>query len=127
MVGLRENRIAKGLSQSELAKAVGVTQTTISLLETADILPGEDLRRRLDGVLDTRKGSVKMTQNEKVLQYMRTHGKISQRDAVQFGCYRLSARIHNLREAGYRITSHSKGFSNEYGHGSYAEYSLVEE
>ena len=127
MVGLRENRIAKGLSQSELAKAVGVTQTTISLLETADILPGEDLRRRLDGVLDTRKGSVKMTQNEKVLQYMRTHGKISQRDAVQFGCYRLSARIHNLREAGYRITSQSKGFSNEYGHGSYAEYSLVEE
>ena len=35
---IREARTKKGMSQRELAKAVGVSQPTIALLETADIL-----------------------------------------------------------------------------------------
>lgn len=57
---------------------------------------------------------------------MQTHGSISQRDAVAFGCYRLSARIHDLREAGHKIKADTKYFKNEYGCGHYAVYRLSE-
>lgn len=65
------------------------------------------------------------TQNKQVLEYMREHGSISQREAVGFGCYRLSARIHDLREQGYKITSTTRRFTSRTGRGGYyAEYSL---
>ena len=131
---LREIRTKRGVSQAELASAVGVTQTVISLLETNDIEPGEKLMFALCKYLDhdfnceNVKGELKeMSQNQKVLNYMRENGGISQRDAVKFGCYRLSARIHDLRRLGYHIISEEKSFKNEYGRGHYAEYKLIGE
>lgn len=128
MTGLKEARKRAGLSQKDLADKCGVTQTVISLLETYDILPGEGLSAALNQALgeELEKGE-KMTQNQRVLEYLRKNGRISQRDAVQFGCYRLSARIHNLRRMGYHIITTNKGFSGEYGSGHYAEYTLVGE
>ena len=67
-----------------------------------------------------------MKQTEKILQFMQENGKITQKDAVKFGCYRLSARIHDLKEMGYKIVKENKGFRNEYGCGHYAEYRLAE-
>lgn len=67
-----------------------------------------------------------MTQNEKVLEHMRQHGKISQRDAVKFGCYRLSARIHDLKAMGQKIITETKYFKTKEGAGHYAEYRLAE-
>ena len=126
MNGLRERRKAKGLSQAELAKAVGVSQTVISILETCEVEPMTGLKNALDDALgEEKRKDMKEKQVIKVLDYMRKHGGISQRDAVEFGCYRLSARIHDLREMGYDIKTENKGFRTEYGHGYYAVYSLV--
>ena len=67
-----------------------------------------------------------MTQTVKVLKYMQTYGKISQREAVRFGCYRLSARIHDLKRMGYHIATELRSFKNDDGSGYYAEYRLVD-
>lgn len=70
---------------------------------------------------------MKENQNMQVLEYMREHGSISQREAVRIGCYRLSARILDLRRMGYAITATRKTFFTKAGHyGFYAEYKLVE-
>lgn len=68
-----------------------------------------------------------MTQEEKIIDFIRTHGEISQRDAVGFGCYRLSARIHDLRHAGFDIAMERRTFKNEHSRGNYAVYKLKEE
>lgn len=69
------------------------------------------------------------TQNKLVLLYMQQHGSITPKDAVfALGCYRLSARIHDLREMGYKIKTESRRFVTSTGRsGSFAEYSLVNE
>ena len=46
-----------------------------------------------------------MTQNELVYTYMSQYGSITALDAVRFGCLRLAARIHDLRQRGLRIES----------------------
>lgn len=68
-----------------------------------------------------------MTQEEKILEFIRTHGEISQRDAVGFGCYRLSARIYDLKEAGFDIVKEMRSFKNEHSRGQYAVYKFKEE
>lgn len=53
----------------------------------------------------------KETQRKGILEYMQKHGHITPIEALeQFGCFRLSARIWELRKAGYIIktTSHKK-------------------
>lgn len=71
----------------------------------------------------------KTSQNKMVLDYMRQHGSISPREALSFGCYRLSARISNLREDGYRIiTTTDESINLTTGRVSrYARYKLIEE
>lgn len=67
-------------------------------------------------------------QNDLILDYMETHRNgITPQDAVnRFGCYRLSARIHDLRDKGYEITSESETKKNRYGHTcTYARYKLT--
>ena len=126
---IKEARTRKGMSQRELAKAVGVSQPTIALLETADILPGVDLDTALRAVLEEKSERGKMlkqTQNDRVLEFRKKHGKITQQDAVGFKCFRLSARIADLKKQGYAIVTERKGFRNEYGSGNYAEYHLAE-
>lgn len=45
-----------------------------------------------------------MTQNEMILAYMREHGSITPKEALNHcGCMRLSARIHDLRAMGHDI------------------------
>ena len=65
-----------------------------------------------------------MTQNEKVLKYMREHGSITALEAVMcLRILRLSARICDLRRSGHKIvgiTEHSDG-------SYYTRYRLVEE
>ena len=54
-----------------------------------------------------------------VLALLRARGSlgVTPHDAAQIGCWRLAARVYELRAEGYRITDEGKGF---------ARYVLVE-
>lgn len=67
-----------------------------------------------------------MTQCERILRYMRDVGPITQLDAAkEFGCYRLGARIWDLRHAGHAISKRTVTNKNRYGESvSFAEYRL---
>ena len=55
-------------------------------------------------------------QADRVLQYIRDFGSITPLEAVSdLGCYRLSARIFDLRRAGYVIGSEEITVKNRYG------------
>lgn len=67
-----------------------------------------------------------MSQNKQILRYLQTHKRgLSPADAVQkFQCYRLGARIHDLRELGWDIrTDYEKNVHND---GRHARYFLME-
>lgn len=65
-----------------------------------------------------------MTQTQRIIEYLDKHGEITQRDAVRLGCYRLSARIHDLRQQGIAIRSETKSVRNADGsHSNIAVYS----
>ena len=72
---------------------------------------------------------MKATQCDKVLQYMRDFGSITQLQALQdIGCMRLASRISDLRYQGYAIGRRMKTSKNRYGESvSFAEYYLIEE
>ena len=68
------------------------------------------------------------TQNDLILDYLDSHvNGITPQDAIaEFGCLRLSARIHDLRDKGYEISTTSETRNNRYGHPcTYARYKLV--
>lgn len=67
-----------------------------------------------------------MTQCERVLQYMQDFGSINPMQALgDLGCYRLGARIYDLRQDGHHITRRMVSAKNRYGESvSYAEYRL---
>ena len=49
-------------------------------------------------------GEQKLTQCEKILQYMAKEGCITPIDAIrEFGCMRLASRISDLKKAGFTI------------------------
>lgn len=57
-----------------------------------------------------------MNQTDMVLEYMRDTGSITAMEAVEeFGCYRLSARIADLRKRGIEIQSETVTRKNRYG------------
>lgn len=65
----------------------------------------------------------KMTQMEATLEYMKRYGSITPLEALNaFGCWRLSARIADLREDGYVIDT-----AIAEGKKKYAIYSLCQE
>lgn len=69
-----------------------------------------------------------MTQNDMILDFLKTHAEgITPKDAQErFGCMRLSARISDLREMGYNITTESETRKNRFGnYTTYARYKLV--
>ena len=72
---------------------------------------------------------MKTTQSNKVLEYMKTFGSITQLQALQdIGCMRLAARINDLRQEGIAIGRRTKTSKNRYGESvSFAEYYLIEE
>lgn len=70
-----------------------------------------------------------MTHKDKVLRYLRKYGSITPREALEsFGCMRLAARIHELREEGYTITSSTVHAENRNGEPvSFTRYRLRRE
>lgn len=66
------------------------------------------------------------SQNDKILDFIRKHGNITQAQAVtEFNCYRLSARIFDLKEKGYDIRTIMCVKKNEDGNVvQYAKYVL---
>lgn len=69
-----------------------------------------------------------MTQCEQVLKYMQDFGSITPLQAVaDLGVYRLAARISDLRQDGYGISSRMMTAKNRYGKRvRFAEYRLEE-
>lgn len=72
---------------------------------------------------------MRMTQNQKVLEYMSMYGSITPLEAMRdLGVYRLSARISNLKEDGYSIITDIVAVPNRYGGKSrVASYRLKDE
>ncbi len=70
-----------------------------------------------------------MSQCDMILRYMQDFGSISQVEAAsEFGCYRLSGRIYDLRARGYAIKSDMVTWKNRYGKTiSFASYRLLDE
>lgn len=68
-----------------------------------------------------------MTQNQKILRYMKQYGSITPLEALQeFGCMRLAARISDLRRMGIGIKSRTTASVNQYGEiVHFAKYTLV--
>lgn len=57
-----------------------------------------------------------MTQCEMIMDYMRTHGSITQGEAMrELGCSRLAARIADLEERGNSILHETITVKNRFG------------
>lgn len=67
-----------------------------------------------------------MTQYDRILEHLRTKGKISQKGAIRlYSAYRLSAIIYELRKDGYLIETSYKTGKNRFGDKViWAEYTL---
>lgn len=46
---------------------------------------------------------IEPTQHEKIIDYIKAHGSITQREALNLGIYRLASRICELKQAGAKI------------------------
>lgn len=70
----------------------------------------------------------KPTQCERIIEYIKKEGSITQLDALrEFGCMRLASRISALKKAGVPIVRTFETSKNRYGEPiSYARYSLEE-
>lgn len=56
-----------------------------------------------------------MTQDERVLAYIREHGSITQIEALrELGVMRLASRVSDLRKQGYRITGKTVPVKNRW-------------
>ena len=64
-----------------------------------------------------------------VLYHLKQKGEITQAEAINlYGCYRLAARIYDLRQAGYNISTVEEEPRNRYGQkGKHARYVLAKE
>lgn len=67
-----------------------------------------------------------MKQTEMILDYLKRNGSITQAEAVtQLGCYRLGARIWDLKQQGHRIVRTMETGVNRFGTPvAYARYAL---
>ena len=66
------------------------------------------------------------TQCEKILEYMKTYGSITARDAYKLGIMRLASRISDLKRAGEKILSETIKVENMDGSTSYvSKYYLL--
>lgn len=70
-----------------------------------------------------------MTQCERILRHLQDYGSITQAEAVtEYGCYRLGARIWDLKAQGVPIRSERATGKNRYDEPvSFSRYSIVEE
>lgn len=69
-----------------------------------------------------------MTQCDAILDYIKTHGEITQLEALQeIGCMRLASRISDLKTAGYPIKKEMRSRKNYNGETKhFAAYRLGE-
>lgn len=67
-----------------------------------------------------------MSQCQDILEYLTQGNKLTVLDSIRkFGCYRLSGRIHDLRDRRYKITSKTIAVKGKGGVTKYvAEYSM---
>lgn len=70
-----------------------------------------------------------MTQNQRVIEYLKQFGSITQLEALRdLGIMRLASRISDLKRQGYIISAERGKGKNRYGEPtSFAVYKLVEE
>lgn len=70
-----------------------------------------------------------MTQCERILRHLQDYGSITQAEAVtEYGCYRLGARIFDLKARGVPIRSETVTGKNRYGELTcFARYSIIKE
>lgn len=69
-----------------------------------------------------------MTQKDKIVQFMKQHEWITQRDAYSMGIYRLGARIWDLKNNGVPIKAEYVKVTNADGTKTFiARYSLAKE
>ena len=67
----------------------------------------------------------KISQEDKIFQYLMDHDGITQKDAIrEFECYRLSGRIFDLRAQGIKIITEMR--HNKETGSNYAFYRLGE-
>lgn len=65
---------------------------------------------------------MKPTQNELVLRHLLIKGSITPLEALtEYGCFRLGARIYELKKKGYNIVTYYETKNNK----TYARYELV--
>lgn len=71
----------------------------------------------------------KITQCDRIIEYMKKHGSITQLEAyLDIGCWRLASRISDLKNQGYPIKREMETVKNRYGEKVLiARYSLAEE
>jgi hypothetical protein len=63
-----------------------------------------------------------MTQREQILHHLQRHGDLTPLDALQnYGCARLAARVHELRQDGYDI----RDVGEQQGRKRWARYRLI--
>lgn len=63
------------------------------------------------------------SQNAQILEYLRTHSHITAYEALGlFRCFRLAARIFELKRAGYKINTDTR---HDVTGKTYARYSLA--
>jgi hypothetical protein len=69
-----------------------------------------------------------MTQHDRILRHLYDYGTLSTLEAMrEYGIMRLSARISELKDRGYKISSTRKDGKNRYGEPThYAIYKLEE-
>lgn len=66
-----------------------------------------------------------MTQTQRVLQYMKDNGSISQIEATNIlRVTRLASRIHDLSRMGIAVSKRTEHGENEYGKYHFTRYSL---
>ena len=68
----------------------------------------------------------KLTQKDRVLAYIRTHGSVTRMESAYYiGCFELAARINELEKAGYKFNKKRIKVKTKYGDTiSVTKYSL---
>ena len=62
------------------------------------------------------KEAYSVTQTERIKQHIDKYGSITSREAfLLYGCTRLSARMYDLKQEGYRFTTDFEVGKNKYG------------
>lgn len=66
-------------------------------------------------------------QEKRILNFIKTHGSITQRQAAEIGCWRLSGRIFNLKQQGYRFHTELREVEGRDGKTRIGVYHLIGE